>query len=200
MLGVVLLAFLLATGFVLPLAARQLSRRVAAASVGRRADLQASVVDAIDGMADLVALDRAATQRATVLALGREVDRLGGRAAMVRGLAVGLGAGLTSLCAVVVLAIAIPLVTDGRLDGVYLAILPLAAIAAFEAVQPLTVSVQLLDSTRAAGDRLFELIDAPPAVVDPSTRAGPVDVGAAHDPIDHLRSATSRPAARPSTA
>ena len=58
------------------------------------------------------------------------------------------------------------------LDGVYLALVPLAAIASFEAVQPLTQSMQLYDATTAAGARLFELIDTPPPVTEPA-RQGP---------------------------
>ncbi|MEA2026230.1 MAG: ABC transporter ATP-binding protein, partial [Chloroflexota bacterium] len=73
---------------------------------------------------------------------------------------------------------AIPLVTSGELEGVFLAALPLAAIAAFEAVQPLSRSLQLLDTTRVSARRLFELIDEPPPVSDPET---PAAVPAAHD-------------------
>ena len=167
-LALVLLAFLVLTGVVLPLATRRLSRAAAVASIGVRSDLHASTIDVIAGMGDLLALDRADSHRAQVLALGADVDRLGDRLAVVRGLGGGLTAGLTTLCAIVVLAVAIPLVTGGRIEAVYLALIPMVAIAAFEGVQPLTTSVQQLDSSRAAGDRLFELVDAPPAVVDPA--------------------------------
>jgi ATP-binding cassette subfamily C protein CydC len=166
-LAIVLLAFLVVTGVVLPLGTRRLSRAAAASSIRTRSELHASAVDVIAGMGDLLALDRADSHRASVLALGRETDRQGDRLAMVRGLGGGLGAGLTSLCATVVLAVAIPQVTGGQIEAVYLALLPMVAIAAFEGVQPLTASAHLLDSSRAAGDRLFELVDAPPPVVDP---------------------------------
>jgi ATP-binding cassette, subfamily C, bacterial CydC len=186
-LAVVLLAFLVVTGVVLPLATRRLSRSAAVASIGTRSELHASTIDVIAGMGDLLALDRADSHRAKVLSLGAEVDRQGDRLAVVRGLGGGLAAGLTSLCAVVVLAIAIPLVTGGRIEAVYLALIPMVAIAAFEGVQPLTTSVQQLDSSRAAGDRLFELVDAPEPVVDP---AEPVPASAIATPpeirIDHL--------------
>ena len=79
----------------------------------------------------------------------------------------GLAALFTSLAALTVLALAIPLITGGQIDGVYLALLPLTAIASFEAVQPLSQAFQMLESSQADARRLFELIDAPPAVVDP---------------------------------
>jgi len=166
-LGIILLAFLVLTGIVLPLIARQLSRDAADTIVGQRAELHAAIVDEIEGIAELAAFDQAATHRTSLLTLGDGVDRLGERLAVVRGLGIGLAALLTGLCGIVVLAVAVPLVADGQIDGVYLALLPLAAVAAFEAVQPLSTALQLLDTSRAAGARLFELVDAPPPVVDP---------------------------------
>ena len=99
--------------------------------------MNATLVDQIQGLADVLAFDqeRGAEQRA--LALTRALNRVQGRMAMVRGLGKGLAVLLTSLAALTVLWLAIPLVSGGRLDGVFLALLPLAAIAAFEAVQPL---------------------------------------------------------------
>ena len=166
-LGVVLLGFLVLVGVVLPLLTRWLSREVSERAVRTRGELSAAIVDEVNGLADLIALDRADSHRATVLALGADLDRTRERQALFRGLSVGLAALLTSLCAVVVLGLAIPLVIGGTLDGVYLALLPLAAIAAFEAVQPLSLSVQLLGGSRAAAGRLFEVVDAPPPVEEP---------------------------------
>jgi ATP-binding cassette subfamily C protein CydC len=186
-LAAVLLAFLVVAGVLLPLATRRLSRGPAVASITVRSELHASAVDVIAGMGDLLALDRAASHRAQLLALGEQVDRLGDRLAVVRGLGAGLAVGLTSLCAVIVLAVAIPLVTGGQVDAVYLALIPMVAIAAFEGVQPLTTSVQQLDTSRAAGERLFELVDAPLAVVDPAEPAPAASI--ATPPairIDHL--------------
>ena len=178
-----LLAFLVLTGVVLPLATRRLTRGAAVASIGMRSDLHASAIDVIAGMGDLLALDRAESHRAPLLRSAGSSTGSGDRLAVVRGLGGGLAAGLTSLCAAVVLAVAIPLVTGGRIEAVYLALLPMVAIAAFEGVQPLTTSVQQLDSSRAAGARLFELVDAPPPVVDPRGSAGGlVDRRAARDP------------------
>jgi thiol reductant ABC exporter CydC subunit len=172
-LGLILLAFLVLTGIVLPSLTLRLARVPAAASVGRRAELNAMVVDEIQGIAELAAFDQAEAHRNATLALGDEVDRIAERLAVIRGLGVGLGALLASLCAATVLAVAVPLVVGGEIDGVYLALLPLAAIAAFEAVQPLSLSLQLLGASEAAAGRLFELVDAEPPVRDPVPAAGP---------------------------
>jgi ATP-binding cassette subfamily C protein CydC len=138
-----------------------------------RARLGALLVDEVRGVADLLVLGEDMRHRERVLAAGRAIDRAGERLAQVRGLNAALVALFTSLAAVTVLAIAIPLVTGDRLEGVMLAVIPLAAMASFEAVAPLSLSAQLLDGTARAASRLFELVDTPPEVVDPATPAEP---------------------------
>ena len=85
---------------------------------------------------------------------------------MLRGASNALAALFTSLAGLTVLILAIPLVSTGQIEGVYLALLPLTAIASFEAVQPLSLAWQQLEANLEAGRRLFELIDASPEVVD----------------------------------
>jgi ABC-type multidrug transport system fused ATPase/permease subunit len=72
-----------------------------------------------------------------------------------------------NLAVLAVLAIAIPLISSARLDGVYLALLVMAVMSSFEAVLPLPQAFQYLDNSLEAARRLFEIVDADPAVVDP---------------------------------
>ena len=174
-IGLVLAFFLLLTGVALPLVTRWLSRDPAATLATMRGDVGAMLLDEVHGVADLVALDAAAAHRARLLARARELDEARRRLGAIEGVGnalSGLSASLAGLC---ILVLAIPLVTSGRLEGVFLAALPLAAIAAFEAVQPLARSLQLLDTTRASAARLFELIDAPQPVPEPPRPAQPPD-------------------------
>jgi len=187
LLGVVLLAFLGLAGVVLPLLARRLSSEASAELVARRGVVSALAVDQVEGLADLAALDQADAHRSKLLAEGAGLDRLAERLAATRGLGAALAVVLTSLCAVVVLGLAVPLVVGGRIDAVFLALLPLAAIAAFEAVQPLPLSLQLLGSSEAAAGRLFDLVDAPPAVADPPS---PLALPSGSSPSLELRGLT----------
>ena len=168
-LGVALLLFILLTGVALPWLSRRLSRQPAVAAIGLRAELNAALVDDIQGIADLLAYGQEDAYQARALRLGAELNRVQERLATVRGLGNGLAALFTSLAALTVLLIAIPLVTAGQIDGVFLALLPLAAIAAFEAVQPLAQAWQALESSEAAARRIFELVNAEPAVLDAPT-------------------------------
>ncbi len=180
LLGAVLLGFLVLTGVVLPWCSRWIGRQPARELVAVRSELNGMLVDQVQGVADLVAFDRAEQHRGRALELGDELDRIGQRLALVRGMGAGLGALLASLAGITLLGIAIPLVTGAQLDGVYLALIPLAAVATFEAVQPLTQSMQSYDSTTAAGARLFELIDAPPPVIEPPR---PAALPTSHDVV-----------------
>ena len=165
-LGVALFVFILLTGVALPLASRGLSRQPAVAAVTLRAELNAALVDEIQGIADLLAYGMEDAYQAKTARLSQQLNRAQERLAAVRGLGNGLAALFTSLAGLTVLFLAIRLVTAGQIDGVFLALLPLTAIASFEAVQPLAQAMQMLESSRAAATRIFELIDAEPAVVD----------------------------------
>jgi len=87
----------------------------------------------------------------------------------VRATSTALSGLVASLAGVTILAMGIVLVGSGRLDSVYLAALPLAAIACFEVLGPLAQSFALQDANAAAARRLFELTDAQPAVRDDPT-------------------------------
>ena len=66
------------------------------------------------------------------------------------------------------LLIAIPLVSAGSLDGVQLAVLAMLVLASFEAAGPLAQAGQQFESCLAAARRLFELVQAEPAVRGPA--------------------------------
>ena len=91
------------------------------------------------------------------------------RLATLRGINNALAVMLAGLAGASVLTLAIPLISGGRIEGVFLALLPLTAIASFEAVQPLGSAWQQLEASKAAAGRLFEVIDAQPPVEDPAS-------------------------------
>ncbi len=172
-LGVALVGLLAFTGGLLPWISRRLSRHAAEAALAQRSALTVGLVDLVQGMADLVAYGQAEAQQARVLAQSAALHQAQQRLAAVRGLANALTALVTGLAGLTMLWLAIPLVTSGQLEGVYLALLPLTAMAAFECVQPLGQAWQMLESSEAAARRLFTLVDAPPVVVDPPMPAPP---------------------------
>ena len=166
-LALALVAYLAIAGIGVPLLTRRLGRRSGQMLVATRGDLNAALVDGVQGLPELVAYGQEARQIETVRALSERIRREQAQMARIGGLDAALGALLTGLAVITVLALAIPLVSDGRLDGVLLAVLALATISSFEAVLPLPQAFQHLESNVAAAQRLFDLVDAAPAVVDP---------------------------------
>ena len=165
-LAVALLLFLALTGVALPLVTQWLGREPSDALIATRAELNARMVDQIQGAEDLLAFGQEETYQMRAMELGDQLNQSQERLAVIRGLSVALGGLLASLAGLTILWLAIPLVTDGQIGGVYLALLPLTAIASFEAVQPLSLALQNLEASQAAARRLFELIDTEPAVAD----------------------------------
>jgi ATP-binding cassette subfamily C protein CydC len=166
-LGLALLVFLVLTGVALPFYTRQLSRIPSQELVQARAELTAGLVDQIQGLADLLAFGQENQQKVQMKRLNQASERAQERLARIRGMGDGLAALFTGLCGLTVLCLAIPLVSNGQIDGVYLALLPLAAIASFEAAQPLSNALGQTQASQEAAKRLFELIDAEPPVRDP---------------------------------
>ena len=165
-LGLALLVFLLLTGLVLPIVSRLLSSQPAAMLIHLRSELNASILDGIQGIPDLIAFDRSKKHQDQVDILSQQVNRYQEQLALIQGMSHGLAALFTSLAGIMVLWLAIPLVTGELIGGVYLALLPLVAIASFEAVQPLSQSLEVLESSKVAAERLFEMINASPPVSD----------------------------------
>jgi thiol reductant ABC exporter CydC subunit len=174
-LAVTLLACLAVAGLGVPLLTHTLSRGLGRRTVAVRAELHAVLVDGVQGAADMLAFGQEERYQARVRELSRELASLQGRGARIGGLHAALTGLAMNLTALAILLVAIPLVSGGHLDGVYLALLVLAAIASFEAVAPLPLAVQYLENCLEAGRRLFEIVDARPAVHDPPLPAPPPD-------------------------
>ena len=167
-LGLVLLAYLLVAGVALPLATRRLGRRPAGALVDTQGEMGAVIVEGLTGIGELVAYGRTdlLVDRLDTLTARQAADRR--ELAVARGLAASLTVLLLGLSALSVLIVGIALVGDGSLDPVLLAVLPLVAIATFEAVGPVTAAYEHLDRCRAASARLVVVRRRPGARGRPS--------------------------------
>jgi len=163
----VYLAFYLATGFGLPSLLQRLSRAAGRQLAVARGELSAALVDLVQGAADLLAFAAGPAYLARVEALGRKLGQAQARMTALSALSNGLGTVLTHLAVVAVLTLAIPLVEAGRLAGVNLAVLALAAAAGFEGALPLATAAQYLEACLAAGRRLFEVVAGPISAAPP---------------------------------
>lgn len=166
-LAFVALGFLLAAGIGVPLLVRSLARGLGRRQLELRGELNARIVDGVQGAQDLLAFGGEEEQERAIATLNRRLGRLQGRMAFVTGLQDALGDLLMNLAMLSMLVLAIPLVSGGDVRGVYLAFLALVVLGSFEAVQPLGTAFQFLGRSVGAGERLFEIVDAEPEIEDP---------------------------------
>ena len=176
-LAFVTLGFLALAGVGVPLLAGVLARGLGRRQLRLRAALNAQITDSTQGVQDLLALGRASEQQQEISDLDRKLGRVQRGMALVSGLQNALSDLMANLAVCTVLFLAIPLVGEGAVGGVYLAFLALLVLGSFETVQPLGEAFQFLGRSLEAGKRLFEISDAEPEVTDPDE---PLPVPADH--------------------
>jgi thiol reductant ABC exporter CydC subunit len=158
---------LLLAATVVPTAAATLARRSSARQAEARGALSAELVETLAGSAELVAYGRQDDRLEQVGTADRSLVRIARRAALADGTGDGLRLLVMGATVVGVLSVAVSAHAAGTLDRVLIAMLALASLAVFEAVQPLPEAFRELRATVAAGGRILELTDREPAVADP---------------------------------
>ncbi|MCM2255983.1 MAG: thiol reductant ABC exporter subunit CydC [Vicinamibacteria bacterium] len=142
--------------------------------VATRGVLHARLADGIRGLPDLLAFGRARAHVDEVAGLAASLaveERRSSRVAAAGGALAGIAA---DLGVVALIALAIPAIRSGALDGLQLAVVALVALAGFEVVAPLATAFRARGGIEAAAKRIHELLDAAPAVQDPER---PLPVG-----------------------
>lgn len=166
------LAFFLA-GIVVPMLILKFSRNMGRGLVRLHAELQTRLVENIQGMAELLIYDSHQRHLQAIAALNLRYNRLQRQMSLLGSwheAAIGLIMNLTILA---VLLIDIPKVANNTLNGVYLSVLVLGLMAAFEALLPLPIAAQYLDQSLESARRLFEMIDTRPTVHEPERSQAP---------------------------
>jgi thiol reductant ABC exporter CydC subunit len=162
----VTVASFVVAGLVLPWLARRIARPLATRHASCRGELAVELVELLQGAPEIAVFGRGGEHLARVRRLDIAQSRAGTHLA---SLGAGLDASVSTLGVLAVggsLALAIPLIAPGRLDGVYVATIALTILAAFEAVQVLPDASRRLEQSLAAAARLFEIEDRKPPVID----------------------------------
>lgn len=165
-LAVVLTLFLTAAGIGAPLLTARWSRRLGQGLVNVRADLQALLVDQVQGMGDLLAMGQAEPYREKIFARNAELVDLQGRLSRISAFHESLTGLSMDMAVVTSLVLAVPQVSSGSMDGIYLPVVVMGIMAAFEAVRPLPEAFTHLEEQLTAARWLFEIVDAEPEVQD----------------------------------
>jgi ATP-binding cassette, subfamily C, bacterial CydCD len=195
-IALVLIAFFLILGLMLPLLAQLASRKPGQRLIAQRADIQSQLVDGIQGIADLLAFGRGPDRLQQISILGKAYGGTQKEMARINGVHSALGTLFTNLGVWLVLFLVIPQVTAGNIKGVMLGTFALMTLASFEAVMPLPLAAQMWNAARAAAKRLFEVVDAEPVVKD-DTRGAVLDIRSSKIEVSNITfsySALSTPA------
>jgi len=156
-LGILLAAGMILTGFLQPLVSLLLTRKLAHQQVQARAQSSAKLVELFQSLEDLQAGN---AQDYFYRSLGTEFQK-SARTQVGLGWLTGVNNGmvflLTNLTLLALLILAIPLVNQGSLHGVSLAVVALVAISSFEAVNPMPAAMQQFNASQAAARRLFSI-------------------------------------------
>jgi ATP-binding cassette subfamily C protein CydCD len=172
------IAFLILGGVGLPILISFLSRNLGPRISQARTNLTKEIIDGIQGLPDLLTSCPAQVQIQRVNKAGRLLTHHQARMAGLSSLQSVSVVLLANLCMIAVLIFAIQSVTQDQLAGVLLGVLALGALTSFEAVQPLPVAAQNLETNRTAASRLYELVDTQPIINEPSE---PISLPADHD-------------------
>jgi thiol reductant ABC exporter CydC subunit len=193
--ALVLAAGLLLAGIAVPIAAGALAARSSRLQAGARGALGAELVETLAGGEELVVYGRLEDRFERLRRANGSLVRIARRAAAADGTGDGLRLLVSGLTVAGVLAAAVSAHAGGGLDRVLIALLALAALAAFETVQPLPEAFRQLRVTVSAGERILELVDQRPAVTDPADPLPPPaapfavqleDVGVRYAPGERL--------------
>jgi ATP-binding cassette subfamily C protein CydC len=162
--GLLLAAGLGLAGIAVPLAAQAAGRGPGRRRTAARAELSTALVDALHGAPDLLAYGAMPVAVGRVRAADGALTRVERRDAALLGLGAGASALVAGATLWGVLLLGVAAVGGGALGAVPFAVLVLTALAAFEIVAPLPAAAARLGAIRAAGARLFDVLDTPPAV------------------------------------
>ncbi|MFH8787411.1 thiol reductant ABC exporter subunit CydD [Streptomyces roseoverticillatus] len=158
--GLVLALGLLVAGVAVPLLSGAVARRAERQSAPARGELSVQVVDVLAGTDELTVAGALPERLAGLRAADGRLTGIARRAAA----ATALGSGLSALtCGLTVAAAAwtgVTAVYTGRLDGLWLAVVVLTPLAAFEAVAGLPLAVQYRQRVRRSAERVYEVLDA----------------------------------------
>ena len=176
--GGVLALGLLTGGLAVPALAVAVSRRAARLTAPARGEFGAALTSILAGSADLLAFGAEEDALAAAAAVDARLAGLERRSAAAAGAGTGLLALVTGLTVWGVLMLGVAAVSGGTLGRVPLAVVTLAALAAFETVTVMPAAALQLGAARAAARRLAAVWDAPSPVTEPAVPlavpAGPV--------------------------
>jgi ATP-binding cassette subfamily C protein CydC len=182
-LAFIVLGLLLLNAAVWPWLARRVSRGAGARRSRERAAMSQRLVSFLQGLEDLQAFGRDGDELTRLMGHQRVLNATDARDGLAGALHAAASSAFAQLGVWTALAIAVPMALTGSLPGTWVAAVALGVLAAFEAVDALPTAWQRHEQLEEAAGRVFEVIDAEPAVVDATARvAHPFAIACGREP------------------
>ncbi len=162
--SVTLLCFHAAAALGIPLLTGYLNRGTASKISDVQTELQTKTLDCIQGIEDLMLFNRLDDHIKKLHELKNRELSLQRKQTLIQRSHEPLTGLLMNGAVLMLLWLLAPEVSAGNINGVYTAVIIIAVMASFEAFLPLPDAVQHLEANATAGKRLFEIVDAQPAI------------------------------------
>jgi len=156
-LGVILAAGMVITGFLQPALSLLLTKAPTEKLARSKASSSARMVEILQGLEDIQSCNAQEHYYEPLMTGFTRSGRLQNQLITLSGINSGISLLLTNLTVLGMLWFAIPLVSEGSLSGISLAVVTLVALASFEAVNPLPSAAQNLSASRISAQRLFAI-------------------------------------------
>lgn len=158
--SLILTIYMLSAGLGVPLLTHLLCRDVGKKLVRLESDLSILTLDGLQGLPELLTFGRVPDYLEHFAELNSKFTRLQRARSLLSALHESLITLLMNATIFTIFIAAIPFIRTGLMDGLYLAVLALGSMAAFEAVFPLPAAALHLEESLTAAGRLFEMTDA----------------------------------------
>jgi ATP-binding cassette subfamily C protein CydC len=164
------LGFLAINGILVPLLTARLARGRGKKEIATRTKMKVFLVDRIQGLQDLVWLGQKENTTDEFNKMQNSLKEIQSQNAGTAGMAEGFNTLLSHMAMFTVLILAIPLVLNGEIKGVWLAAITLGVLTSFEAVQGLANAFIQYENATEAANHLFSLAEG-----ESSTAETPVE-------------------------
>lgn len=159
-IAVTALGFLVFNGVAVPYLSLKLARGRGKKDITTRTQVKIFLVDRLQGLQDLLWMGRKKDTLHEFDSLQNKLDDIETRNAGTSGITEGLNTLLSHLAMFTVLILAIPLVINGDIKGVWLAALALGVLSSFEAVQGLANAFIQFENSQEASERVFSMAES----------------------------------------
>ena len=166
-LGWIILTGLLASAVIIPLGNYLLTRTIGRKIALVKAEMNAALVENLQGMEDLVVYGQAQKVVEKIDGISKRLGASQVKQAVGSGISGGINLLFTHLTLWFALIAAIPLVRSENLDGVMVAVMALIIMACFEATTPLSGAAQNLENSLTSAERILEVSEIPVLIHEP---------------------------------